>query len=152
MTPADEIQPYPSHAAADAAAATEDPLFGCWFCGAPSVAIAARYSGGDEDVPAHWLPVCATHLENWHADVPDEDSLPVIPREAVALTGQQARVILAAILEDGGYLRECVNQEVDGLDDAITALQSALRFINPEADSTPGAPGNDERRYDELES
>lgn len=133
--PTNEIQPYPASRACIVARATEDPLFGCWFCGNPSVALAARYSGGDEDVPAHWLPVCATHLENWHADVPDEDSLPVIPREAVALTARQAHVILAAVLEDGGYLRECVNQEVDGLDDAIDALQSALRFINPELES-----------------
>jgi hypothetical protein len=148
MAPTNEQQPYPCKAACETARASEDPIFGCWFCGTPSVALAARYSGGDEDIPAHWLPVCATHLKGWHDDVADEDALPVIPREGVGLTFPLVRALLAALLDDDGMTRDAVNDEVEDLDEAITALQVGLRF-EPTPDSTPGMPGNDDDRYQE---
>jgi hypothetical protein len=82
-----EKQPYPSTKAcvhADfMAEGGHDPRLGCWFCGNPSVALAGRHSGGDVDVPAHWLPVCDKHLEGWFDDLPtDEERLPILKLES----------------------------------------------------------------------
>lgn len=43
----------------------------CWKAGNKSVSaryIAGRYAGGDEDVPAEWVPICAKHAKNWWED------------------------------------------------------------------------------------
>lgn len=113
-----------------------DPRLSCEICREPSIALAPRHTGGDVDVPAHWVPVCQSHLDRWFDDVTPDERLPVIPRFGLALFVDQARNLLAAICEDNGDFRESVNQEVDGLHESVFALEVGLRaYDNPATDT-----------------
>jgi hypothetical protein len=126
-----ERQPYPSSEAVAGTKrwAEEDPRLGCWFCGDPSVALAPRQSGGDEDVPAHWLPVCQDHVASWHDETDAAERLPIIPRFGVMLTNEQALAIYAAVRDDSGANRASLNYEVDGMDEALDSLAIGLRAM-----------------------
>lgn len=72
-------------------ARADDARMECWFCpGVQSVALAPRHTGGDEDRPAHWVPVCDRHYEQWHNEVDAAERLPIIPRVGVVLSVEQA--------------------------------------------------------------
>lgn len=73
----DEIQPHPPSDAALAAAHNADPRLSCWFDGKPATHVAPRHSSGDLDIPAHWLPVCTTHADQWFFDTPEDERLPI---------------------------------------------------------------------------
>lgn len=59
-----------------------DPRVCCQFCfkhGSKLVTatrIAPQHSGGDEDRPATWVPVCDPHHEHWYDDIDEERILP----------------------------------------------------------------------------
>lgn len=131
----DEVQPYPSKYAINNAQirhAThgDDPRFACWFCGDPSVAIAPRHSGGDLDVPAHWLPVCEHHCEHWHDEVDAAERMPIIPRNGVVLSKEQAETLYTDLrydMDNGRY--DAATTE------AYDAIEAALRTLNEELES-----------------
>lgn len=77
--PFPERQAYPGEQAARAARELPDPRFGCWFCGTQAIAIAPRHSGGDVDVPAHWLPVCQRHRDQWQNETDAAEIMPILP-------------------------------------------------------------------------
>lgn len=140
--PDDDIAPPPMKGQRDIDARTE-----CWFCpGVQAVALAPRHTGGDEDEPAHWIPVCEEHLARWHDEVDAHERLPIIPRWGVGLSKEHAEAIYAAICEDTGEMRDSVNQEVDGLADALDSLQVSLNAL----ENTTGMPSQGD--IEELES
>lgn len=77
-----EVQPYPSSDACLRAERNPDPRLSCWFDGKPATHVAPRHSGGDVDVPAHWLPVCADHAEAWFHRTPEDERLPLFSLES----------------------------------------------------------------------
>lgn len=112
-----------------------DPRLACPFCAqlgndVQCIALAPQHTGGDVDVAATWVPVCADHLDGWFDDVTDDERLPIIPRDGVMLTPEQARSILAATREDNGDNRLTINYEVDGLDGALDSLDASLRALD----------------------
>lgn len=129
----DETQPYPGGLARTRAAALEDPRLGCWFCGEEATALAPRHSGGDDDVPAHWLPVCEHHEAHWHNQAGAGERLPIIPRNGVALTVEQARALHAELRydADNGNIEDEVALE------AYEAIETGLRALNDETGDTP---------------
>lgn len=133
------MEPHDSQPTPDALGDTAgDPRLSCWFDGSPSVALAPRHSGGDVDRPAHWVPVCQHHADHWHDETDEAEHLPLIPRFGLALFTDQARALLAAICEDSGDFRDSVNQEVDGLHDAVSALVAGLRAYDDDNTETGG--------------
>lgn len=135
-----EQQPYPSGEAIAGAkqwAHDEDPRMGCWFCGHPSVALAPRHSGGDEDVPAHWLPVCEQHLEHWHDEVDAGEALPIVPRFGVSLNREQATAARHALIDPYGDLRfvPAGTGAMELTREAADALETGLRALNHRLES-----------------
>lgn len=75
----------------------KDHRLDCWFCGEPSSALAPRHTGGDTDVPCHYVPVCVMHAAHWYDEVPEDDQLPMVPREGVILLPEQAEAALETL-------------------------------------------------------
>lgn len=120
--PRDESQPHPvTPLPGEPVQRKPDARLECWFCpGVESVALAPRHSGGDEDVPAHWLPVCEEHLAGWfgrieNSPIPADERLPLIPRDGIALTVSQAQELHARLrfFADEGQLDDA---DLDVLD------------------------------------
>ncbi len=59
-----------------------DPRLCCKFClnweskYVSATRIAPQHTGGDEDIPATWVPVCEEHYKDWDEGVADDDTLP----------------------------------------------------------------------------
>lgn len=140
----DEQQPLPSSAAREVTRNLGpddgDPRMRCWFDGAPAVALAPRNSGGDLDIPAHWLPVCQHHADHWHDETEASERLPLIPRNGVGLTVEHAAVLYAAICDDHGDFRDFVNQDLDALEEAVDSLHASIRASRELESSTTGFP------------
>lgn len=124
--------PYPNSEARERSKALDDPRFGCWFCGADSVAIAPRHSGGDTDVPVHYVPVCTTHAADWYDDVPDDLEIGMIPRDGVFLPTEQAEVVLAALqpqddapMDDAEFVgqRRAIESAIHSIDAGLRSLR-----------------------------
>lgn len=76
------FQPDPT-AYSDIPQDIKDRRTNCWFCpGVTAVAVAPRHSHGDTDIPAHWVPVCASHRDDWYSYVPKDERLPMFSLEA----------------------------------------------------------------------
>lgn len=139
----DEVQPLPSSLAREVAhhrgyervygdGTGPDPRLACWFCGQESVALAPRHSGGDVNLPSHWLPICEDHIKGWKDEEDMGDGLPVIPRNGVALSKEQAESVLARI----SYYVENNDVGVDEAEvDAYHALATGLAALNTELES-----------------
>lgn len=107
----------------------QDHRLDCWFCGEPSIAVAPRHTGGDIDLPCHFIPVCVEHAAGWYDDVPSGDELPMIPREGVFLPTVHAEALYAALRHDDDGDRLYVNREVDNLFDALDSISAGLRHL-----------------------
>lgn len=119
-----DMQPVPERGPTDSL----DPRLDCWFCpGVTSVALAPRHSGGDEDCPAHWVPVCQRHMEQWHNEIDAEERLPIIPRNGVALSVKQAGEVTALF----DYLATTDRWD-DDLQDVAEAIETGLRALAQE--------------------
>jgi hypothetical protein len=119
--------PYPNPDAIARAKTLPDPRFGCWFCGAESVAIAPRHSGGDTDVPCHYIPVCTTHAADWYDDVPSGEEMGMIPRDGVFLTREQAESALGRL----SYYVDNNDASVDEAEiEAVNALAAGIRGLD----------------------
>lgn len=107
----------------------QDHRHDCWFCGEASVAIAPRHTGGDIDVPCHYVPVCQSHLDGWHADLPEDERLPVIPRDGVILSKEQAMAVRLRmhVAIDDDHSGRPIEPEIGRTDiEAIRALDLGL--------------------------
>lgn len=131
-----DIQPFPSSYAITSATLLQiqlgaDPRFGCWFCGDPCVAIAPRESSGNDSVPAHWLPVCGHHCEHWHDETDAAERMPIIPRDGVRLSREQAEVV-ERVMSHGILMGEAAL-------DALAAIRVGLRALmdRPESEDDP---------------
>jgi hypothetical protein len=80
-----------------------DPRLSCKFCfvngGTVVMAsrIAPQHSGGDEDKPAGWVPVCEAHYSDWYEEIDRDDRLPsfMVAADPIVLTRVQAEAVLA---------------------------------------------------------
>lgn len=119
-----------------------DPRLTCEICREPSIALAPRHTGGDVDVPAHWVPVCQRHLDTWFEDVTPDERLPVIPRFGLALFADQARALFATkdavkFALGRGYRAPALVGVLPGLDESYDALEAGLRaYDDPATDTT----------------
>lgn len=130
----DEVQPYPvMPGPLDPQRDSEDARYECWFHPAvAAVALGGRHSGGDLDAPAHWLPICEACAKTWHDDVDEDERLPLIPRNGVALSAEQAEAVLARL----SYYVENNDESVDEAErDAYDALATGLRALNDQLES-----------------
>lgn len=120
-------QVQPRHVGPNYGTDDPDPRLGCWFCATPSVALAPRHTGGDLDLPSHWLPVCQDHLAVWFEEVPEDERLPVIPRFGVVLLRPQAEAVRDTLKYgmDNGKWRDDDADDAE-LIDAYDALEVGL--------------------------
>lgn len=124
----------------------KDPRFACWFCGEASVALAPTHSGGDEDVPAHWLPVCQSHRDQWHSGIDAAERMPIIPRDGVALSKDQAESASDAIQE--WLATDMSGQDNDLMVDARDAIRTGLLALNKLESEDPTPDDLSDTRYD----
>lgn len=139
-------EPWPDNGLYDGT----DRRLECWYCpGVQSVALAPRQSAADAvDVPAHWVPVCERHADQWGNETDAADRLPVIPRYGVALSKAQAQVVerwSTTLVEDAERARVEDPEAVDWTDaddDALEAIETGLRALRDIAD--PNEPTGDQ--------
>lgn len=101
----------------------KDHRLDCWFCGAPSIATAPQYVGGDIDIPCHFIPVCIDHAADWYEDIPDDEQIPMIPRDGVFLTREQAEAAYEV-------LNKHLTRDDEMHVEAVHALGSGLRGLD----------------------
>lgn len=94
-----------------------DPRLCCHFHrDRPATYVAAQHTGGDEDRPATWVPICDEHVATWYEDVPADEWLPIFPLAGLPVVEAQV-VQRVEVLHERDPDSECnVRIWIDGVE------------------------------------
>jgi hypothetical protein len=105
----------------------DDNTVACTFCFdnrgeiVPATKLAPQFSGGDDDRPAEWVPVCEMHFDDWYEDIDEPNRLPWF-----RLDGATWHV---GITDPSALLKDFTNAEI------LTVIKGVERLYNAELDT-----------------